>query len=364
MKLHVVQSGDTLWKIAQRYRVSLQKLVDANPHIDGSDQLEAGVRVKIPTGKVPVSATPRESKKPEPQENAEQDMEANVTKEVEQEDSPLLPPMPEAPNYQPGEPVIPTQQEEGTSLFSQFPLYPGVPYTAGFPYSMSEKQREGKDSAGSDFPLKSDDLNHQERFLSTSNKPNRPPESYPILDQSGSPCHPCGAHAGASSMGGIPPMYGGGYPGMGIPPMNGGGYPGMGIPPMNGGGYPGMGIPPMYGGGYPGMGIPPMYGGGYPGMGIPPMDGGGYPGMGIPPMYGGGYPGMGIPPMDGGGYPDIGIPPMDGGGYPGMGIPEEDSSNHALPGQDPDLMQDPMSDLPPMPAYEEDGEWESSSAEG
>lgn len=54
MRIHIVRSGDTLWKLAKRYNVPLQRLIDANPEIQDPNRLEVGMKIRIPTGGVPV----------------------------------------------------------------------------------------------------------------------------------------------------------------------------------------------------------------------------------------------------------------------------------------------------------------------
>ncbi len=54
MKIHIVQKGDTLWKIAQQYGVDFEQLKAANTHISNPDMIMPGMKIKIPTGSVPV----------------------------------------------------------------------------------------------------------------------------------------------------------------------------------------------------------------------------------------------------------------------------------------------------------------------
>lgn len=54
MKLHIVQQGDTLYNLSNKYAVPLQKLLDANPQITNPDQLNVGDKVKVPAMGVPI----------------------------------------------------------------------------------------------------------------------------------------------------------------------------------------------------------------------------------------------------------------------------------------------------------------------
>ena len=54
MKIHIVQPGETLESVAERYGISVEKLMQAND-LEEADSLEAGMKVRIPTGRVPVT---------------------------------------------------------------------------------------------------------------------------------------------------------------------------------------------------------------------------------------------------------------------------------------------------------------------
>ncbi|HHY72870.1 MAG TPA: SafA/ExsA family spore coat assembly protein [Bacillus bacterium] len=54
MKIHIVQKGDTLWKIAQKYGVDFNELKSVNSQLSNPDMIMPGMKIKIPTGSVPV----------------------------------------------------------------------------------------------------------------------------------------------------------------------------------------------------------------------------------------------------------------------------------------------------------------------
>ncbi|MBO2533289.1 MAG: LysM peptidoglycan-binding domain-containing protein [Thermoactinomycetaceae bacterium] len=54
VKIHIVQPGETIESVAERYGISVEKLLEAND-LSESDSLEAGMKVRIPTGRVPVA---------------------------------------------------------------------------------------------------------------------------------------------------------------------------------------------------------------------------------------------------------------------------------------------------------------------
>ncbi|MBB5323950.1 morphogenetic protein associated with SpoVID [Anoxybacillus tepidamans] len=54
MKIHIVQKGDTLWKIAQKYGIDFEQLKKMNGHLSDPDLIMPGMKIKIPTAGVPV----------------------------------------------------------------------------------------------------------------------------------------------------------------------------------------------------------------------------------------------------------------------------------------------------------------------
>ncbi|QMV43824.1 LysM peptidoglycan-binding domain-containing protein [Cohnella cholangitidis] len=49
MKIHMVKQGDSLYSIAQKYGVTLEDIVKANPDISNPDAIEVGMKVKVPS---------------------------------------------------------------------------------------------------------------------------------------------------------------------------------------------------------------------------------------------------------------------------------------------------------------------------
>nr|WP_161603253.1 SafA/ExsA family spore coat assembly protein [Halalkalibacterium ligniniphilum] len=54
MKIHIVQKGDTLWKLANKYKVNFEQLKAANTQLSNPDMIMPGMKIKIPSGSVPV----------------------------------------------------------------------------------------------------------------------------------------------------------------------------------------------------------------------------------------------------------------------------------------------------------------------
>jgi len=57
VKIHMVKKGDTLYFIAQKYNVPLEELIKANPEIANPDEIEVGMKVKIPVSSHPSHPT-------------------------------------------------------------------------------------------------------------------------------------------------------------------------------------------------------------------------------------------------------------------------------------------------------------------
>lgn len=49
MRIHIVQKGDTLWEIAQKYGVDFEQLKQMNTHLSNPDMIMPGMKIKVPT---------------------------------------------------------------------------------------------------------------------------------------------------------------------------------------------------------------------------------------------------------------------------------------------------------------------------
>lgn len=49
MKIHMVKQGDTLYLIAKKYNVPLEEIIKGNPEISNPDEIAVGMKVKIPS---------------------------------------------------------------------------------------------------------------------------------------------------------------------------------------------------------------------------------------------------------------------------------------------------------------------------
>jgi hypothetical protein len=50
VKIHIVKKGDTLYELSDKYDIDLKTLISKNTHIDNPDQLQVGMKVKVPVG--------------------------------------------------------------------------------------------------------------------------------------------------------------------------------------------------------------------------------------------------------------------------------------------------------------------------
>lgn len=95
MKIHTVQKGDTLWKIAKQYNVDFKELLRINTQIKNPDRIMPGMKVKIPSVHIPLR----------PYGNPGHNRPTNPKKEV-----PITPPQPEAEQEE--LPQLEAEQEE------------------------------------------------------------------------------------------------------------------------------------------------------------------------------------------------------------------------------------------------------------
>lgn len=57
---HVVKSGDTMWKIAVKYQVGCQEIIDANPQVTNPNLIYPGQKLNVPTKSAEETSTEQE----------------------------------------------------------------------------------------------------------------------------------------------------------------------------------------------------------------------------------------------------------------------------------------------------------------
>ncbi|MDQ0417534.1 hypothetical protein J2Z48_001707 [Croceifilum oryzae] len=88
MKIHIVRPGEQLWDLVQKYNVPLERVLEANPNIMEPEQLEVGSKVRIPSGRVPVSPIKRDYlKERTDHESYPQDLQLTIAKPIRVEDA-------------------------------------------------------------------------------------------------------------------------------------------------------------------------------------------------------------------------------------------------------------------------------------
>ncbi|MFA9557196.1 SafA/ExsA family spore coat assembly protein [Evansella sp. AB-rgal1] len=107
MRIHIVQKGDTLWKLAQKYGVDFESLKAANSNLSNFDQIMPGMKIKIPTGSVQAK---KESQMPSVDYGAKK--EKQIPKEAPKEKTPppSLKEEKEQPVPMPAPPQVPLTQ--------------------------------------------------------------------------------------------------------------------------------------------------------------------------------------------------------------------------------------------------------------
>ncbi|MFE4143230.1 SafA/ExsA family spore coat assembly protein, partial [Peribacillus sp. YIM B13472] len=111
MKIHIVQKGDTLWKLAKKYGVSFEELKKVNAQLSNPDMMMPGMKIKIPgtsgavikeTGKPNVNIQPgmKESQIPQFQPKSAPMKEQQIMQQPVKEQPKFQQPVKEQPKFQ------------------------------------------------------------------------------------------------------------------------------------------------------------------------------------------------------------------------------------------------------------------------
>ncbi|MBB6451906.1 morphogenetic protein associated with SpoVID [Salirhabdus euzebyi] len=104
MKIHIVQKGETLWKIAQKYNVDFNKLKEMNTHLSNPENIMPGMKIKVPTQSKPV--------KKEQQQGVQQGTKKEKKKEVQKEQPKETAPQAEHPYKDKSPEMYPVVKED------------------------------------------------------------------------------------------------------------------------------------------------------------------------------------------------------------------------------------------------------------
>ncbi|MFC0522471.1 SafA/ExsA family spore coat assembly protein [Pontibacillus salicampi] len=129
MKIHVVQKGDTLWKIAKKYGVNFEELKAMNTQLSNPDMIMPGMKIKVPADSKPVKK--EMSKGKYPSEHPYKDESPKPIPVIKEEKKPKEMPKKEMPKkempkpkekpVQKEKPMMPMQQPQMPPVQMQFP---------------------------------------------------------------------------------------------------------------------------------------------------------------------------------------------------------------------------------------------------
>ncbi|WP_096201439.1 SafA/ExsA family spore coat assembly protein [Bacillus sp. FJAT-45350] len=260
MKIHIVQKGDTLWNLSKKYDVDFEQLKSVNSHLSNPDMIMPGMKIKVPTGGVPVKkeapkAMPKKEAKvaptpPAPAPPPAPPKEKPIAKEKPMPKEKVVTPepqpqiqmpqvqMPMQPMMQPVQQQMPTQQQMQEMIMNfniykqpqqQAPVYPSVPMQHyPEPPKVQEKPVEKKPVAKKPVPpkLKEEVKVEKPQVAPTPPPPPKMPEmpfTQPMMQQpmQPMPCFPTGYYPVS------PVMSGCSSPGQMVSPyqMQPSGYP-------------------------------------------------------------------------------------------------------------------------------------------
>ncbi|WP_143833220.1 SafA/ExsA family spore coat assembly protein [Oceanobacillus timonensis] len=151
MKIHIVQLGDTLWKLAEKYNASFEELKKVNAHLANPEKLMPGMKIKIPGSKKAVQTskskkeqqtTPVTTKKEESQPPAKEQQKKEQKKEQPKEQ-----PKTEHPYKQKSQTPIAvlTEDDQKEKKKEQFEaVMPKMPQAPSMPILEKEMKKEKK----------------------------------------------------------------------------------------------------------------------------------------------------------------------------------------------------------------------------
>ncbi|MFS0672931.1 SafA/ExsA family spore coat assembly protein [Ornithinibacillus sp. 179-J 7C1 HS] len=182
MKIHIVQKGDTMWELSQKYGVDFEELKAANSHIASPDMIMPGMKIRIPTTAKTVKkeAPVKEVKKEQQVETPYKDISPKPIPVIKEDDEkPVMQVKPEVP--MPEMPQIPQM----TMPLMQSPTIEQEQHTTYMTFNFPESS-ESKESH--DKPV-----HHEKKTKEqpASFQPIYEPMHHPVQMIPCFPVHPC-----------------------------------------------------------------------------------------------------------------------------------------------------------------------------
>ncbi|PAE24002.1 SafA/ExsA family spore coat assembly protein, partial [Bacillus sp. 7894-2] len=97
MKIHIVQKGDTLWKIAKKYGVNFEELKKMNTQLSNPDMIMPGMKIKVPASGGSIKKEAPIGGKPEAKINLGAKKEMPKSEQPITKEKPITMPKAEAP---------------------------------------------------------------------------------------------------------------------------------------------------------------------------------------------------------------------------------------------------------------------------
>ncbi|KGX93495.1 spore coat protein [Pontibacillus halophilus JSM 076056 = DSM 19796] len=198
MKIHVVQKGDTLWKIAQKYGVNFEQLKEMNTQLSNPDMIMPGMKIKVPADSKPVkkeyakkeqpkypSEHPYKDTSPKPlpvikEEKKTAPKEMPKPKEQPKMEKPMMPMMPKMPQPNITMPIsmqFPTMEQQMQNHYT----------TVNLPQMPVQPKEEPKEKPAEAVK----GVSEQPQQMPMPEQPVYYYYTMPCLPCPPHPCHPC-----------------------------------------------------------------------------------------------------------------------------------------------------------------------------
>ncbi|WP_256860456.1 SafA/ExsA family spore coat assembly protein [Paraliobacillus ryukyuensis] len=180
MKIHIVQKGDTLWNLAQKYGVDFEELKQMNAQLANPNMIMPGMKIKIPTSSKQVQTQPTKDKTMQPYK----DMSPKAMPVINEDDSK---PAPNIKKTMPKPtPVAPTPQMQPIQL-PDLPNFYSTNYNIDVDY-------EDNDTEINQTTIQQMNETHKQAPIQQQpiqQAPQQQPMQVPMYHPPMMPMHPC-----------------------------------------------------------------------------------------------------------------------------------------------------------------------------